>query len=87
MKSIGSNTHEHGIKIKDLGVAAYIVSNDIRPLSFERLENTVYFVFPKDSAERLIASYWSDNEPFIPARQLFAAQRSLKDLIFSGGPA
>ena len=87
MKSIGNDSHVKAIKIKDLGVAAYIVSNDIRPLSFERLENTVYFVFPKDSAERLIASYWSDNEPYIPARQLFAAQRSLKDLIFSGGPA
>lgn len=84
MKSTESKTNVKAIKTRDLGVAAYIVSNDIQPLRFERLGDTVYFFFPKDSAEKLIASYWSDSEPFIPARQLFAAQRSLKDLIFSG---
>ena len=85
MKSIESKTNVKTIKIKDLGVAAYIVSNDTKPLKFERLGHTVYFIFPKDSAEKLITSYWSDEQPLIPARQLFAAQRSLKDLIFSGG--
>ena len=84
MESIESKTNVKAIKIRDLGAAAYIVSNNIQPLKFERLGDTVYFFFPKYSAEKLLASYWSDSEPFVPARQLFAAQRSLKDLIFSG---
>ena len=73
------------IKIRDLGLAAYIFSNDVKPLKTERVNDVVFFYFPKETAGRLVDSYWNDTEPFIPARELFSAQRSLKDLIFSGG--
>ena len=71
---------------KDLSIASYLYSsNDIQLVRTERKnKNLVLFHFaPKEEAEKLIAAYWSDTALVSP-RKVFSAQRSLKDLIFSG---
>lgn len=73
--------------VKDIAIAAYLLSSDqVRLIKTERkAKNLVLFHFaPKEEAERLIQAYWSDTALVSP-RKVFAAQRSLKDLIFSGG--
>jgi hypothetical protein len=74
------------ILIKDIAVASFLLCSDrVKLVKTEREgKKLVIFCFaPKEEAEKLISSYWSDTAQVSP-RKLFSAQRSLKDLIFSG---
>lgn len=86
MEQIGdvSQNPSESLKLKDLGLSAYIFANGVKPLKTERIGEITYFYFPQKPTEKLVASYWNDNPPHLPARQLFAARRSLQDFIFSG---
>ena len=82
-----NSTSTNTIPVKDIAVASYLFCSD--KVRLERTErknnNLVIFHFaPKEEAEKLIASYWSDTALVSP-RKVFMAERSLKDLIFSGG--
>lgn len=73
--------------VKDIHIASYLLASEkVRLVRTERRErNQVIFYFsPKEEAEKLINAYWSDTALISP-RKVFSAQRSLKDLIFSGG--
>ena len=75
------------VPVKDISVASFIFCSD--KVRLERTErknnNLVIFHFtPKEEVEKLIAAYWSDTAVVAP-RKVFMAERSLKDLIFSGG--
>ena len=75
--------------VKDIAVGSFLLCSErVRLVRTERRnEKLVLFYFaPKEEAEKLINDYWSDSVSVSP-RKLFASQRSLKDLIFSGGPA
>jgi len=72
--------------IRDLNIASYLLaSGEVTLVKTERKENKlVLFHFtPKNKVELLVDSYYSDTNP-LSARNIFNAQRSLKDLIFSG---
>ena len=82
-----NSTPTNTIPVKDIAVASYLFCSDT--VRLERTErknnNLVIFHFaPTIEAEKLIASYWSDTALVSP-RKVFMAERSLKDLIFSGG--
>lgn len=90
MKTIENQSRDSDetLPVKDLNVASYLLaSGEVVLVKSERKDrNLVLFHFsPKDKAESLISSYWSDTASLSP-RNVFAALRSLKDLIFSGGP-
>ena len=75
------------IPVRDISVASFIYCSD--KVRLERTErknnNLVIFHFaPKEAVEKLITAYWSDTAVVTP-RKVFMAERSLKDLIFSGG--
>ncbi len=75
------------LEIKDLSLVAYLFS--LKEISFmgkRKLPNgTVVFLFsPSDKAEQLISLYWALEAPPIQPKQLFSAQRDIKDMIFSG---
>ena len=72
---------------KDLNLCSFLLASEaVRFIKAQKEANgTVYFYFqPKDKAEKLILAYWSDTALIAP-RKVFMAERSLKDLIFSGG--
>lgn len=74
------------VVVKDIHIASYLLASEkVRLIKTERRDrNQVLFHFsPKEDAEKLISDYWSDTASCTP-RKLFSAQRSLKDLIFSG---
>lgn len=75
------------LPIRDLNIASYLLASGEVVLSkSERKDNNlIFFHFaPKNKAELLVNRYYSDTNP-LSARNIFNAQRSLKDLIFSGG--
>jgi len=72
---------------KNLNLCSFLIASE--KVKFVKAQKeaggTVYFYFqPRDEAERLASDYWSDSALIAP-RKLFMAERSLKDLIFSGG--
>ena len=72
---------------KNLDLCSFLmVSEAVRFIKAQKeADGTVYFYFqPEDIAKKLASDYWSDTA-LCPPRKLFSAQRSLKDLIFSGG--
>lgn len=74
------------IIVKDIAVASFLLcSEKVRLIKTERRNNklVVFYFSPKEEAEKLIEAYWSDTALVSP-RKVFSAQRSLKDLIFSG---
>lgn len=74
------------LEVKDIHIASYLLASEtVRLVRTERKNrNLVLFYFsPKEEAKKLIEAYWSDSASCSP-RKLFGAQRSLKDLIFSG---
>jgi len=89
METIERNVNESAntISVRDLNIASYLLaSGEVKLVKTERKDSRfVLFHFaPKDRAESLINNYYSDTNPLSP-RNIFSAQRSLKDLIFSGG--
>jgi hypothetical protein len=86
MKTIDSENQDSTLAVKDLNVAAYLLASGEVTLerSVRKSRNLVLFLFsPKQKVEILINNYWSDTSSLSP-RNIFAALRSLKDLIFSG---
>ncbi|OGH22761.1 MAG: hypothetical protein A3F31_00580 [Candidatus Levybacteria bacterium RIFCSPHIGHO2_12_FULL_38_12] len=84
---IGMDNSDKLLEIKDLSVSAYLYSTSVVTLiGKRRLENgDVLFQFsPKALAEKLVDQYWNLTAPAIQPKQLFNAQRDLKDMIFSG---
>lgn len=84
MKDIGISNNNF-IELKDLSIAAYLYSiSQIKLVGKRRLPNgEVLFQFsPKEKAEELILQYWNLQAPPIQPKQLFSAQRDLKDMIF-----
>lgn len=73
------------IPVKDIAIASFLLTSEtVKLVRTARNQKQVLFYFaPKDEAEKLISSYWSDTALASP-RKLFSSQRSLKDLIFSG---
>lgn len=72
---------------KDLNLCSFLMASEgLRFIKAQKEANgTVYFYFqPKDEAEKLVSAYWSDTALIAP-RKVLMAERSLKDLIFSGG--
>lgn len=75
------------LEIKDVSVAAYLFStNKVKLIGKRRLSSgEVLFQFsPKDAADKLIQAYWNLEAPLIQPKQLFSAQRDLKDMIYGG---
>jgi hypothetical protein len=75
------------LEIKDIAVAAYLYSSQqVTLIGTKRLVNKdVLFQFsPKEKARSLIQDYWNLKAPSIQPKQLFSAQRDLKDMIFGG---
>lgn len=73
------------IEVRDLAVASYLYSTNKVTLVGKRKLPTgeVLFQFsPKEIAEELISLYWNNKAPLVQAKQLFSAQRDLKDMIF-----
>lgn len=76
-----------GIVVKDIHIASYLLASEkVRLVKTERKDNNlVLFHFaPEEEVDKLISDYWSDTALITP-RKVFMAERSLKDLIFSGG--
>lgn len=74
------------IGVKDIAVASFLLCcEEVKLVRTERnnKKQVLFYFSPKDEAEKLISSYWSDTASVSP-RKLFSSQRSLKDLIFSG---
>lgn len=74
-------------QVKDLSLAAFLFSvNTVTLVDKQRLPNgTVVFLFsPRSVAETLVSQYWTLQAPPVQPKQLFSAQRDLKDMIFSG---
>lgn len=77
----------NSLPVRDLSVSSYLMATgEVKLIKVERSsEKIAFFHFqPKEEAERLVADYWADRAKNLQPRQLFAAQRDLKDLIFSG---
>lgn len=75
------------ISVKDISIAAFLLASEkVRLIKTERKSSklVLFYFAPKKIAEKLIDEYWSDTALVSP-RKVFSAQRSLKDLIFSGG--
>jgi len=76
---------EDYIEIKSLTLATYLYSTNKVNLKGKRksINGEVYFQFtPKKLVEELINLYWNDTAPTIQPKQLFNAQRDLKDMIY-----
>lgn len=75
------------VELKDIAVAAYLYSTEkLKLVGKRRLPNgEVLFQFsPRKIAEELVNQYWNSEAPPIQPKQLFSAQRDLKDMIFGG---
>ena len=75
------------IELKDLSVSSYLYATNLVKLVGRRKLQTGEVVFqfaPKAKAEELVNLYWSLQAPPIQPKQLFSAQRDLKDMIFGG---
>lgn len=75
------------LEIKDIAVSAFLFStHQVQLLGKRRLPTgEVLFQFsPKPKAEELIQAYWNLQAQPIQPKQLFSAQRDLKDMIFGG---
>lgn len=74
-------------EVKDLAVASYLFSTGLVKLAGKRrlVNGEVLFQFsPAKVATDLISAYWNLQAPPVQPKQLFSAQRDLKDMIFSG---
>lgn len=72
---------------KDLALSSFLMASEgVRFIKAQKeASGTVYFYFqPKNEAKKLASAYWSDTALIAP-RKVLMAERSLKDLIFSGG--
>jgi hypothetical protein len=81
------NIINEAYEVKDLAVAAYLYSTQqLEFAGIKRLPSReVYFRFlPGVEAEKLVQAYWNGSAPIIQPKQLFNAQRDLKDMIFAG---
>jgi hypothetical protein len=87
-RNIANNPQSNSsFEIKDLSIAAYLYStNKVKLIGKRRLPNgSILFQFsPKELAEELVNLYWNLQAPPIQPKQLFSAQRDLKDMIFGG---
>jgi hypothetical protein len=82
-KQNSNNSYE----VKDLSVAAFLYSLDTVLFSGKKRlpDGTVVFLFsPYALVNSLISQYWTLKAPHIQPKQLFSAQRDLKDMIFGG---
>ena len=73
--------------IRDIHIASYLLASErVRLVKTARKEKDIvlFYFGPKEVVDKLISAYWTDTALCSP-RKLFSAQRSLKDLIFSGG--
>lgn len=74
-------------EIKDISVASYLyASKKVEFIGKRRLSSgEVLFQFhPYEAAKWLVEAYWSLQAPLIQPKDLFSAQRDLKDIIYSG---
>ena len=74
-------------EVRDLSLAAFLYSLDTVAFSGKKRlpDGTVVFLFsPRSLAETLVSQYWTNKAPSIQPKQLFSAQRDLKDMIFGG---
>lgn len=74
-------------ELKDISVASYLyASKQVEFIGKRRLSTgEVLFQFlPYKAAKRLVELYWSLQAPIIQPKDLFSAQRDLKDIIYSG---
>lgn len=75
------------IEIKDISLASYLYASNLVSLVGKRRLPTGEVLFqldPKQKADELISLYWSLKAPAIQPKNLFSAQRDLKDMIFGG---
>ena len=74
-------------EVQDLSVSSFLYSlPNISLIGKRRLpDGKVVFLFsPQEEVQELVSKYWQLQAPPIQPKQLFSAQRDLKDLIFSG---
>jgi hypothetical protein len=72
-------------EVKDLSLAAYLYSTRLVKLIGQRKLNNGIILFqftPKEKVDELLSLYWNLQAPPIQPKQLFNAQRDLKDIIF-----
>jgi hypothetical protein len=73
------------IKISDLNVASALVTYGYKLAGLDRASTAprVQFLFiPNPAIEQFIESYW-DNSLVLPAQQLFAVQKQLKNRLYA----
>ena len=79
----GADTH----RIKDLGLAAALVTDGFEVQQTEKELKSVYFLFNKSQElDNAISDYWS-NKLIVPARSYFDNTKMLKNRIYNGWPS
>ncbi len=82
-----NNNHSSLCELKDISVVAYLYAiSQVQLIGKRRLPSgEILFQFsPKEKAEELISLYWNLKAPTIQPKELFSAQRDIKDMIFGG---
>lgn len=75
---------ENEYTTKQLNVASFLYASGLQLVRTKRVHREVFFTFiPKHKAEQLVEDYFSGKATVNPL-ELFARQKDLKDLIFSG---